>query len=391
MSYLRKLIRDLEAPVEVRKVGSGWYAGFFGLLLGLAGLGMVIALRWPAWFSMPELEVLRAYGGFRLIVHLTLVSAYALALLSLILRPRPALGLTALVIVLAAILLGGSRVEARDTANWGIFFGLDFFIVNLLAAGLMFAPIERFFPHKREQRLFRPEWREDLFYYLVSSMLVQIITFLSLAPSTYINAATSGFDHIRAVIAAQPAILQFLAIMLLTDFVQYWFHRAFHQIPFLWGFHAVHHSAKSMDWLAGARMHFIEVVLLRGVTSLPLLTLGFSPAVMQAYITFIYVYSALVHANLRGDFNMLGKFLVTPRFHHWHHGLEAEAVDKNFAIHFPWLDRLFGTYHFPDSRWPNGYGVPEKVPVGYWKQQLYPFQRKRLMQQDGAANTNPDA
>jgi len=32
-----------------------------------------------------------------------------------------------------------------------------------------------------------------------------------------------------------------------------------------------------------------------------------------------------------------------PRFHHWHHGIEEEAIDVNFAIHFPWLDRLFGT------------------------------------------------
>ena len=53
-----------------------------------------------------------------------------------------------------------------------------------------------------------------------------------------------------------------LEIMLLTDFVQYWFHRAFHRVPFLWGFHAVHHSAKAMDWLAGSRMHFFEIVAL---------------------------------------------------------------------------------------------------------------------------------
>jgi sterol desaturase/sphingolipid hydroxylase (fatty acid hydroxylase superfamily) len=342
MSFLQKLIRDLEAPVAVRKAGSGWYSGFFGLLLGLAGLGMVIALRWPGLFAMPELEVVRQFGGFRVIVHVTLITAYALALLSLLLRPRPALGLSALVVVLGAILLGGSRVEASDTANWGIFFGLDFFVVNLLAAGLMFAPIERLFPHKREQRLFRPEWREDLFYYLISSMLVQVITFLSLAPSNLINTATSDFDHIRAAIASQPAILQ-----------------------------------------------FIEIILLRGVTLLPLLTMGFSPAVMQAYIAFIYVYSALVHANLRGDFNILGKFLVTPRFHHWHHGLEQEAVDKNFAIHFPFLDKLFGTYHFPDSRWPEGYGVPEKVPQGYWKQQLYPFRRKRMVDQENRSDVKP--
>jgi sterol desaturase/sphingolipid hydroxylase (fatty acid hydroxylase superfamily) len=67
---------------------------------------------------------------------------------------------------------------------------------------------------------------------------------------------------------------------------------------------------------------------------------------------------------------------VTPRFHHWHHGLEAEAINVNYAIHFPIFDRLFGTYHLPQSRWPDGYGVPEPVPVSYLRQFLYPFQRR---------------
>ncbi|MBA3878995.1 MAG: hypothetical protein C0500_04695 [Sphingobium sp.] len=132
-----------------------------------------------------------------------------------------------------------------------------------------------------------------------------------------------------------------------------------------------------MDWLAGARMHLVEVVLLRGVTSLPLLTLGFLPSVMQAYVALVYVYSALVHANLRGDFDRLGHWLVTPRFHHWHHGLEEEAIDVNFAIHFPIWDKLFGTFHMPPGRWPQGYGVPERVPQGYWRQFAYPFVRKQ--------------
>jgi hypothetical protein len=150
-------------------------------------------------------------------------------------------------------------------------------------------------------------------------------------------------------------MMQFFEVMVLTDFCQYWFHRAFHRFPFLWGFHAVHHSATTMDWLAGARMHFVEIVLLRGLTSLPLLTLGFAPSVMQAYVGFVYIYASLVHANLRGDFDGIGRFIATPRFHHWHHAIEEEAIDKNFAVHFPLLDRVFGTYLLP--RGGNGPAV----------------------------------
>jgi sterol desaturase/sphingolipid hydroxylase (fatty acid hydroxylase superfamily) len=373
------LADELEAPLERRRFGSGWFAGFFALLLAVAGLGFVVALRWPGLFATPELERVHAMSWFRPAVHLILLASYALALVSLLLRPNKILGFAALATGITAALLGGAHVQPHETRDWGIFFGLDFFVVNLIVTGLMFAPIERFWPRHAGQRLFRPEWPEDLFYFLVSSMMVQVLTFLALAPSKTILANSGdGFEAFRAGVAALPWLLQFGLIMLLTDLAQYWLHRAFHRVPFLWGFHAVHHSAKSMDWLAGARMHFLEIIALRGLTSLPLLTLGFAPSAMQAYIALVYVYASLVHANVRGDFDRLGRWLVTPRYHHWHHGLEKEAIDVNFAIHFPFLDRLFGTHHFPKARWPQAYGVPENVPSGYGAQFAYPFRRKRL-------------
>lgn len=373
--YFQKLMRDLEAPLEVRRFGSGWFAGFFALLFAVSGFAMVVALRFPTVLTTPELQIVRDWPGFRAAIHALLLTSYALALLSLLLRPRKVLGMSALMIGLGAALLGGAKVQGADTQGWGLFFGLDFFIVNLLASGFMFAPLERFAPHRREQRLFRQEWREDLFYFLVSSMFVQVLAFLTLAPSQIVNANTSNCEAFRATIASLPWVVQFLIVLVASDFLQYWYHRLFHQVPFLWGFHAIHHSARSMDWLAGSRMHLVEVILLRAVTSLPLFTLGFSASVMQAYLGFIYVWSSLLHANVGGNFNRLGAWVATPRFHHWHHGLEREAFDVNFAIHFPWIDRLFGTYHLPKDRWPENYGIPEDVPHGYGGQLVYPWRR----------------
>ncbi|MEP0729715.1 MAG: sterol desaturase family protein, partial [Parasphingorhabdus sp.] len=281
---LKQLAKDLESHPEVRRFGSGWLSGFFAIVMAIAGLGMVFALRFPDWFATPELEAVKQWTGFRGAIHLLLLGSYALALLSLLLRPRKILGFTALAIGIFAAILGGANVQPEDTRSWGIFFGLDFFIVNMVITGLMFAPLERLVPHRRSQRLFRIEWREDLFYYLVSSMMVQALTFLALAPSNALVANTNSWDAFRAAVASIPWIMQFVIVLFLTDLVQYWFHRTFHRFPFLWGFHAVHHSSKSMDWLAGSRMHFIEIILLRGITSLPMMTLGFSPSVLQAYI-----------------------------------------------------------------------------------------------------------
>ena len=131
-----------------------------------------------------------------------------------------------------------------------------------------------------------------------------------------------------------------------------------------------------MDWIAGARMHFLEILILRGTTVIPTIMLGFSQSAVGAYVLVVYLYATFVHSNLGLRFGLVEKVLVTPRFHHWHHGIEKEAIDVNFAIHFPLLDRLFGTYHMPeDGRWPEGYGIKGPMPKGYWQQFLHPFRR----------------
>src|SRR6266550_4042913 len=50
-----------------------------------------------------------------------------------------------------------------------------------------------------------------------------------------------------------------------TDVVQYWAHRATHQVPFLWRFHKVHHSIEEMDWLAAGRLHPLDSVFTRAI------------------------------------------------------------------------------------------------------------------------------
>jgi sterol desaturase/sphingolipid hydroxylase (fatty acid hydroxylase superfamily) len=374
VKFLKKVRSELEAPREQRPFGSGWLSGSIGLLAGLVGLAMVIVLRNPSITSVPQLSVVHQNALFRPALYFVLIAGFLLAALSLVLRKDKTLGGAAMVATLLATMLGSLPTHNALKIE-GVFFGLDFFLLNVLFTGLLFIPIERILPRHKDQTVFREEWREDLFYYLVSSLFVQVLTYLTLAPSNYV-VHYQDLNAVRTFARELPWLVQLVAIMLLTDFAQYWLHRAFHRVPFLWGFHAVHHSARSMDWIAGARMHFIEIIVLRGVTATPMLVIGFDESAIQAYMLIVYVYSTFIHSNVGTGFGVLEKILVFPRFHHWHHGLEKEAVDVNFAIHFPFLDRLFGTHHLPEKRWPAGYGIEgHPVPKGYWKQFLYPFRR----------------
>jgi sterol desaturase/sphingolipid hydroxylase (fatty acid hydroxylase superfamily) len=49
----------------------------------------------------------------------------------------------------------------------------------------------------------------------------------------------------------------------------------------------------------------------------------------------------------------------------------------NFAVHLPWIDKLFGTYHLPKDRWPDAYGLGgDHIPDNYTSHLLWPFRRK---------------
>ena len=65
--------------------------------------------------------------------------------------------------------------------------------------------------------------------------------------------------------------------------------------------------------------------------------------------------------------------IATPVFHRWHHSDDPALRDKNFAPTFPVLDLIFGTFHMPMDRLPEGYGA-EGVPPNFLGQMAYPFQ-----------------
>ncbi len=163
-------------------------------------------------------------------------------------------------------------------------------------------------------------------------------------------------------------------IVLLADLAQYAVHRAFHAVPLLWRFHRVHHSVEQMDWLAGSRLHLVDVIVTRGLVLLPIVMLGFDPIATYAYLGFVSLHAVFIHANFAPKTAWLERWIAMPRYHHWHHAIEPEATDKNFAVHLPMIDRWFGTYYMPHQQWPSGYGVSGlHLPDGYVRQFVSAF------------------
>ncbi len=339
------------------------------------GAAVALVLTSAGLFS-PLIEPPRNGMVLTIVLHAVLVAGYALALTNLIFARDKVLGFAALAFVMGAAIADNSTPEGGLPGDGPIYFGLDFFLVNLIFKGILFLPLERWFPKHPAQETFRPEWREDLLYFLVGSLFLQVLAFVTLAPARFF-AGLPGMGAVHIAVGSLPFLLQLFLVMLATDVIQYWLHRTFHRVPALWRFHAVHHSARHLDWLATARLHYVENIVLRSATTIPLLALGFDAATIQVYVLLLFFYSTMQHANIRWDLGFIERILTTPRYHHWHHGIEQEAIDVNFAIHFPFLDRLFGTQYLPEKIWPSGYGIAgHPVPTDHVGQFLYPFQRE---------------
>lgn len=358
---------------EPTSFGYGFISGLLSAILGIAAFGAVLCLHFPQYLTHAELRALYSVAHLRAIIHVALVASFLLGSASVFLRANKTLGLIGIALTLASALLGGSRVPIAGEVGNGSWLGLDFFVLNLLLYSAVFIPLERLFALRQDQPVFRRQWMVDLTYFFVNSLLIEVLTILTLKPALILF-DWARVESIGIAVGSLPLLLQVPALLLVADFTQYWVHRTFHVVPFLWPFHAIHHSIEQMDWLAGSRLHLLDVILTRGLTYVPIFVLGFSERALMVYVFLVAAQATFIHANVRWQFRPVRRLVATPAFHHWHHSAEHEALDKNFAVHTPLWDIIFGTYYLPD-RWPAAYGLarPRAIPARWVSQLFFPF------------------
>jgi sterol desaturase/sphingolipid hydroxylase (fatty acid hydroxylase superfamily) len=145
------------------------------------------------------------------------------------------------------------------------------------------------------------------------------------------------------------AVLAVLAV----DFVYYWEHRCSHRVRLLWAVaHSVHHSSPQYDQTIGLRITFLDGWLTLWIY-VPLVLIGFDPAMVAAAFGVILGYQQWLHTETIGRLRWLDGWLNTPSNHRVHHGVQPHYLDKNFGAILMIWDKLFGTYQ------------RETVPVTY--------------------------
>jgi sterol desaturase/sphingolipid hydroxylase (fatty acid hydroxylase superfamily) len=375
MKELDKLNQLTESHGALRP-GKGLITGVIALSLAILCFLGVLAFHFPEYLTTPQLRKSYNVDVLRQVMFWSMVVAGALSLINVISGRARWLALAAFVLIGLTLALGGHKVPVNDFADNTPYIGLDWFILDLLGSTLIFIFIEKLFALRKDQPVFRPEWQTDFHHFIVNHM---IVGFVLLATNLLVHKlfGWAANDGIRGWVQSLNFFAAVLLIVLVADLVQYWTHRAYHEVPLMWRLHAVHHSVKSMDWLAGSRQHILELIITRTLVLAPIYVLGFSKEVIDTYIVIVGFQAVFNHANVSVRLGPLRYVIVTPNFHHWHHSQDDEAIDKNYAAHFAFLDHLFGTAVQSDRAWPEHYGVVgDYVPNGFFKQLAFPFRWK---------------
>lgn len=251
---------------------------------------------------------------------------------------------------------------------------LEVTAISLVFLLLVFVPMERVFPAKKEQKFFRSKWMLDFSFFmgqyvLWSGLIIYILN--------NFGASLSGIvpNNFQATIKNQPFILQALGVLILSDFLIYWGHRLQHKVDFLWRFHKVHHSARHLDWLAAHREHPIDSIYTIGIINLPAFIMGFPLESIAGVIAFRGIWAIYIHSNVRLPIGKLRILIGAPELHHWHHDLDRRA--GNYANISPLMDVIFGTYKCPDVE-PEKFGIQEESPKTYVGQIIEPLIPKRI-------------
>ena len=195
---------------------------------------------------------------------------------------------------------------------------------------------------KRRTHALRQSYGTNLATFLFNDLLMSLLSVASLLVLAE-RYGKQGLLHQLDDPAAKATIA-----FVLFDLTLYLWHRANHTFDWLWAFHKVHHSDRSMNVSTTFRLSFIELLLTTVVKAVVIIATGVDAVVVGACEAVTTVFVLFHHMNIafRSE-RWLGQIIVVPSFHRVHHSMQRKEHDSNYGAVFSFWDRVFGTFSEP--------------------------------------------
>ncbi len=247
-----------------------------------------------------------------------------------------------------------------------------FWLAALLAAAIALSfGAERIAPYTADWNRSHGDAARDVVHAVVN----EFSNFASLAAIPLLAGAGLGLGVWPR---SWPFTLQVLAAILVLDLGITGCHYASHRLPWLWRFHAVHHSAERMYGFNGLMKHPVHQSIEMVAGTAPLIALGMPLEVGTALAFCTAVQLLLQHANVDFRLGPLRGWLAAAEIHRLHHRRDAALGGVNFGLFTTLGDRLLGTLCDvpPGLRLRSvdiGIAAEPDYPRGYLAQLRRPF------------------
>lgn len=269
---------------------------------------------------------------------------------------------------------------------------LDAYIV--IGVLVLFGLAETFAGYYRCSQRTKDDWMQEAGSFLALSAIIH-----PLIVWTMFSTGNVLFPAYTQWMTSWNIWLALVFYLFIDDFLQYLYHRAAHEYPFLWKLHRAHHQAEEMGYFVSYRNAALYFLLMPNIWWMGIVTyLGGGKAIVLGLIMKQVVIISS-HSTLKWDKPMyenkwlkpvvliLERIIITPAFHHRHHGtskLVGGEPNHNFGNMFSIWDQLLGTAIFRHS-FPIRYGLPQ-APKDHWTASyLYPLVKSPNQQSELSA------
>ena len=277
-------------------------------------------------------------------------------------------------------LLRQGQLEMVLSAGWGE-LAAPLLVALVVATGIC----ERIWPAEPRPLLARGHVQDALYLALHAIVVIPLMTLLSVGAATLVG----GHAHwIELPTQDWPGWLLVPLTIVAMDGANWLAHYADHRLEALWRFHALHHSQEELSVLTSFRAHPLMHTTGFLLATIPVVALMPARPIAPVLITVYVCIGTLQHANLRWTFGPLGRVLVSPAYHRFHHACDDQAV--NLGVVLTIWDILTGYARFPargdglTRTGLDGRPVPveqddpaRRAPVLVARQLIEPFQAQR--------------